>query len=88
MRKEKAYNEIDDDEEEEEGEDLEQSQRGAGPSSRQGRKRQFSSEWVNREEVDKELMESQKSPSPLPVSLAFVWQYWKWVQYCSSKLVL
>ena len=75
MRKEKAYNEIDDDddeEEEEEGEDLEQSQRGAGPSSRQGRKRQFSSEWVNREEVDKELMESQKSPSPLPVSLAFV----------------
>ena len=75
MRKEKAYNEIDDDEEEvveEEGEDLEQSQRGAGPSSRQGRKRQFSSEWVNREEVDKELMQSQKSPSPLPVSMAFV----------------
>ena len=74
MRKEKAYNENDDDdeEEEEEGEDLEQSQRGAGPSSRQGRKRQFSSEWVNREEVDKELMQSQKYPSPLPVSLAFV----------------
>ena len=91
MRKEKAYKEIDDDddeEEEEEGEDLEQSQRGAGPSSRQGRKRQFSSEWVNKEEVDKELMESQKSPSPLPVSLAFVWQYCKWVQYCSSKFVL
>ena len=51
-------------EEEEEGEDLEQAQRGAGPSSRKGRKRQFSSEWVDREEVDKELMESQISPSP------------------------
>ena len=52
--KEKAYKEIDDDDEEEEeeedegkdeeeGEDLEQAQRRAGPSSRKGRKRWFSS---------------------------------------------
>ena len=52
--------------EEEEGEDLEQAQRGAGPSSRKGRKRRFSSGWVDREEVDEELMESQISPSPPP----------------------
>ena len=50
----------------EEGEDLEQAQRGAGPSSGKGRKRQFSSGRVDREEVDKELMESQISPSPPP----------------------
>ena len=74
--KEKAYKEIDDDdddeeeeeEEGEEGEDLEQAQRGAGPSSRKGRKRQFSSGQVDREEVDKEFMVSQISPSPLPSS--------------------
>ena len=65
----KAYKEIDDDDEEEEGEDLEQAQRGAGPSSRKGRKRRFSSGWVDREEVDEELMESQISPSP-PLSLS------------------
>ena len=76
----KAYKEINDDddeeeeedkdkEEEEEGEDLEQAQRGAGPSSRKGRKRQFSSGQVDREEVDEELMESQISPSP-PLSLS------------------
>ena len=74
--KEKAYKEIDDDddddddeeeeEEEEEGEDLEQAQRGAGPSSRKGRKRRFSSGQVDRAEVDEELMESQISPSPPP----------------------
>ena len=75
--KEKAYKEIDyddddddddDDEEkeEEESEDLEQAQRGAGPSLRKGRKRQFSSGQVDREEVDEELMESQISPSPPP----------------------
>ena len=75
--KEKAYKKIDDEEEEkgeeeeeekeeEEGEDLEWAQRGAGPSSGKGRKRQFSSEWVDREEVDEELMPSQKSPSPPP----------------------
>ena len=82
--KEKAYKEINDDEEEEdkedkdkeeeeeeeeEGEDLEQAQRGAGPSSRKGRKRWFSSGWADREEVDKELMESQISSSPPSLSL-------------------
>ena len=58
--------EDEDEEDEEEGEDLEQAQRGAGPSSRKGRKRRFSSGWVDREEVDEELMESQISPSPPP----------------------
>ena len=58
--------EGEDEDEEEEGEDLEQAQRGAGPSLRKGRKRQFSSGQVDREEVDKELTESQISPSPPP----------------------
>ena len=59
--KEKAYKEIDDEdedededdedadeEEEEKGEDLEQAQKGAGPSLRKGRKTQFSNGWVDR----------------------------------------
>ena len=86
--KEKAYKEIDDDDEEEEeeedegkdeeeGEDLEQAQRGAGPSSRKGRKRQFSSGWVDREEVDEEFASCLVSASLSVISDKH--RRWRWM---------